>query len=292
MLFGASKSDSTSASSILRPLYWTMTRSAVSATTPILWVIMISAHAVLGLQADQQIEDLLLDGDVERGGRLVGDQQLGIAGDGHGDHDALALAARHLVREGPQPLGRVGNADLRQQLDGAGAARGAVHAHVEAQHLLDLEADGEAGIEAGHRLLEDHRDVLADDLAPLGAASASSRSLPSNVIRSAVTLAVHGSRPITASIATDLPEPDSPTIASTSRAIDAAGRYAVDGRERADGGVELDGEVFDLEQRPCSAPLQLGVERVAQAVADEVDGEHGDRGWQGPGRSPPTRRAG
>ena len=35
---------------------------------------------------------------------------------------------------------------------------------------------------------------------------------------SAVTVAVGGSRPITASIATDLPEPDSPTIASTSPA--------------------------------------------------------------------------
>ena len=99
-----SNSDSTSASSILRPLYWTMTRSAVSATTPMLWVIMISAHAVLGLQPHQQVEDLLLDRHVERGGRLVGDQQLRVAGDGDGDHHALALAARHLVREGLQPL--------------------------------------------------------------------------------------------------------------------------------------------------------------------------------------------
>ena len=41
------------------------------------------------------------------------------------------------------------------------------------------------------------------------------RSAPSNAMRSAVTLAVNGSSPITASIATDLPEPDSPTIAST-----------------------------------------------------------------------------
>ena len=87
-----------------------------------LWVIMISAHAVLGLQPHQEVEDLLLDGDVERGGRLVGDQQLGIAGDGHGDHDALALAARHLVRKGAEPLRRIGDADLRQQFDGAGAA--------------------------------------------------------------------------------------------------------------------------------------------------------------------------
>ena len=63
---------------------------------------------------------------------------------------------------------RFGDADQLHQFDGARPALGAVHAHVEAQHLLDLEADGEARIEAGHRLLEDHRDVLADDLAPFG----------------------------------------------------------------------------------------------------------------------------
>ncbi|MNL77895.1 hypothetical protein D3C87_2041700 [compost metagenome] len=44
------------------------------------------------------------------------------------------------------------------------------------------------------------------------------RSRPSNSILSAVTVAVRGRRPITASMATDLPEPDSPTMASTSRA--------------------------------------------------------------------------
>src|ERR1700722_9914488 len=42
------------------------------------------------------------------------------------------------------------------------------------------------------------------------------RSAPSKAMRSADTVAVGGKRPIAASIATDLPEPDSPTIASTS----------------------------------------------------------------------------
>jgi hypothetical protein len=39
------------------------------------------------------ISDLRLDGDVERGGRLVGDQHFRIAGERHGDHGALAHAA-------------------------------------------------------------------------------------------------------------------------------------------------------------------------------------------------------
>ena len=46
----------------------------------------------------QQIEDLRLHRDVERGGRLVGDQQLRAAAAGHRDHHALAHAARELVR--------------------------------------------------------------------------------------------------------------------------------------------------------------------------------------------------
>ena len=58
---------------------------------------MIAAPRLL-LQLAHQIEDLRLDGDVERGGRLVGDQELGIAGERHRDHHALAHAAGELVR--------------------------------------------------------------------------------------------------------------------------------------------------------------------------------------------------
>ena len=46
-------------------------------------------HAEALLQLAEQVEDLRLDGDVERGGRLVGDQQLGIAGQG-----AIAIITR------------------------------------------------------------------------------------------------------------------------------------------------------------------------------------------------------
>jgi len=46
-----------------------------------------------GTNFRQQRQDLGLHGDVERGGRLVGDQDVGLAGERDGDHDALALAA-------------------------------------------------------------------------------------------------------------------------------------------------------------------------------------------------------
>ena len=58
------------------------------------------------------------------------------------------------------------------------------------------------------------------------------RSSPSKARRSAVTVAVFGSRPMTASMATDLPEPDSPTIATHLAGVDVE-IDAVDRLERA-----------------------------------------------------------
>ena len=58
-------------------------------------------------QRPQQAEDLRLHGDVEGGGRLVGDQQLRLAGERQGDADPLRHAAGQLVRVALQhPLRR------------------------------------------------------------------------------------------------------------------------------------------------------------------------------------------
>ncbi len=88
------------ASSTLRPAYITTTRSAFSATTPISCVIRIIAVPRRFLQFAHQVEDLRLDGDVQRRGRFIGDQHLRIAGQRHGDHHALPHAAGQLVRIG------------------------------------------------------------------------------------------------------------------------------------------------------------------------------------------------
>jgi hypothetical protein len=47
----------------------------------------------------EQLEDLFLDGDVKSGGGLIGDEQFGIGGESHGDHDALAKSAGELMRK-------------------------------------------------------------------------------------------------------------------------------------------------------------------------------------------------
>ena len=70
------------------------------------------AHA-----ADRAAGQVLgLDGDVEAGGRLVGDEQARLAGDGDGAHDALAHAARELVGILPDALGGGGDSHGCQQV--------------------------------------------------------------------------------------------------------------------------------------------------------------------------------
>ena len=61
------------------------------------WVISSSDDSGFDLQLLDQLQNLRLDRDVQRGRRLVGDHELRVAGQGHGDHHALAHAARQLV---------------------------------------------------------------------------------------------------------------------------------------------------------------------------------------------------
>ena len=71
------------------------------------------------------------------------------------------------MREGAEAALGIGDADLAEEIDGTGAALGLAHVEVNLQRLGQLKADGVAGIEARHRLLEDHRHVIADDAAAL-----------------------------------------------------------------------------------------------------------------------------
>jgi hypothetical protein len=109
----------------------------------------------------EHAEDLRLHRDIERGGRLVRDEEFGVTSEGHRDHDALALAARHLVREVGEPLLRRGDADEREQFDRAGLRLRATHRGVGPHRLHHLEPDGEHGVQRRRRILEDHGDVRA-----------------------------------------------------------------------------------------------------------------------------------
>jgi len=71
-------------------------------------------HAQLLLQIHHQFQDLRLNGDVQSRGRLVGDQQLRLAGQGDGDHDSLPHASGQLIGILLEPLLGLVDADQRQ----------------------------------------------------------------------------------------------------------------------------------------------------------------------------------
>ena len=124
-------------------------------------------HAPLVAQMAEDVENLSLNRHVERGRRLVGDQQLGIARERHGDHHPLLLPAGHLVRVIVDAIGRFGDADLVEQFDGTFSGFGPAGLLMEHDRLHHLRPDGEHRVERSHRLLEDHADLFAANFAHL-----------------------------------------------------------------------------------------------------------------------------
>src|SRR5689334_6640154 len=100
------------------------------------------AHVAFLLDLRQQVHDLSLHGDVQRGGGLVRDQQLRVESQRHRDHRALPHAAGELVRVVRDPSLGVRDLHLVQELDRALAGVRLGHPAADLQLLLDLEADG------------------------------------------------------------------------------------------------------------------------------------------------------
>ncbi len=115
------------------------------------------------LQFADRIQDLRLDGHIQRRRRLVGNQQARPARQRHRDHHALAHAAGKLVRIAVQHLRRVGQADLLQQRPRRFTRGGAREPLVQDDGFGHLVAHGEDRVQRGHRLLENHRHVVAAD---------------------------------------------------------------------------------------------------------------------------------
>jgi hypothetical protein len=108
-----------------------------------------------------------LQHDVERGGRLIGDQELRLQRAGNGDDDALALPAGQLVRIARQRKLPGGQPDALQHLLCQALGVRAVRPGVPADALGDLLADGLERVQRGHRLLEHHADIVAAQAAHL-----------------------------------------------------------------------------------------------------------------------------
>ena len=120
-------------------------------------------HAEIALQVRQQRHDLRLHRHVQRGRGFVRDEQLGSAQQRHGDHHPLPHAAREFVRIKPHaPLG-VGDLDRVQHLHGLRNGIAFRQALVQRQHLGHLVGHPHIGVQRGHRVLKDHRDLFGPD---------------------------------------------------------------------------------------------------------------------------------
>ena len=120
----------------------------------------ISVNCISRESLREQVDDLRLDGNVERGDRFVGDDELGFDGERAGDGDALALAAGKFVRIFFQEPRR--QADLFHQL--ARLARGVP----PLRHLLRAPGrfrerieDRHPRIKRGVRVLKNHLKIRA-----------------------------------------------------------------------------------------------------------------------------------
>ena len=65
----------------------------------------------------EEVEDGFLDGDVEGGGRFVGDDDVGVVDEGHRDHDPLFLAAAEFMWVGVEDFLRSREENFVEEID-------------------------------------------------------------------------------------------------------------------------------------------------------------------------------
>ncbi len=256
----------------------------------------------------EQVQDLLLHGDVECGGGLVGDQQLRLVRDRHRDHDTLPHPTRELVRVLAEPAARLRDADQPQQLLRAGASGRTGHAGVSADRLGQVRPDLLDRVQRGHRVLEDHPDPGAPQrpaarpvecvhVGPREAHPAGDRDPGPGGVQPHDAAAEHGlARAGLAHDAQCLARPQGE-------------RDPVDGGERAPCGAQPGPQVLDDQQRFPGRPRGgtrgtgggphargAGGGRVGAGVGGGGVGAHRrpPRAWHraGPSASAPSRRAG
>ena len=232
----------------MRPAYITATRSAVSAITPMSWVISITA---VPCSRHRRFSSWMICAWIETSSAVVGSSAMmscGFGAERQRDHHALAHAAGELVRDsGRCAAPAAGMPTSLQQLDGARARLAGVHRQVRLDRLDELAADGVERIERGQRVLEDRADLAPADLAHRLAAAGCRCGRPRAGSAPPAMRPGGSSRPMIAAPVSDLPAPDSPTTPSTSPGRDVEA-HVVDRDQRAAARGELDAQVADCEQ--------------------------------------------
>lgn len=126
--------------------------------------------AQLALQLLEESKDLGLDGDIERGDRLVENEQPRFEGEGPGNPDALPLSTRELVGIA-LPLARVEPYPLHQFDDPFLAGAGLPVLGEAREGKAENPGDRLARIQGGVGVLEDHLHFRAQPAQPLAVES-------------------------------------------------------------------------------------------------------------------------
>ena len=204
-------------SSTIRPAYITAIRSACAATRPRSWVISTIA---VSRSACSRSSTSMIWACTVTSSAVVGSSAMSTAG-------SLASAIAIIARCRMPPENSCGYCRARSpglgmptsasRSTARAARRGLRRPRVRRDHLGDLVADAEHRVERRQRVLEDHREVArracaaAAPRAGRAASGPRSRTVPERVV-------APGTSPMTVIAETDLPDPDSPTIASVSPA--------------------------------------------------------------------------
>ena len=194
----------------------------------------------------QQVEDPGLHGDIERRRGLVGDEQLGVAADRHRDHRPLELTAGELVRVGRRDPRRVGEPDGGEQLARPVLDRRAAAGRRRARAIAS--AIWPPTVWTGFQAVIGSWNTMPTRPPRLRGAprrrAPSSSSPPAGSAGDRTSAAAAGAR--TCAV-TDLPDPDSPTSATTRPRAGRGRSRATTRPARPASPREGDGEPADRE---------------------------------------------
>ena len=125
------------------------------------------AHAAARHQVFDQAQDLCLHCGIQRAGGFVGDEQLGVRGQHHRDHHALAHAAGQFVRIGLRHARGFADLHLRQKIDRGLIGALAAAAAMRAPGFGDLRTGGHHRVQGEFWVLQDQPGALAANGAQL-----------------------------------------------------------------------------------------------------------------------------
>ncbi len=117
----------------------------------------------LSLEVGHEVKHHRLRRHVQRGRRLIHDEQCGVGHQRHGDHAALEHPARELMRVTAHDRLGVGHGDLGQHLGDPAQRLRFVHAEVLTSHLRELSTDDYRRVEGAEGALVHDADARAPE---------------------------------------------------------------------------------------------------------------------------------